>query len=47
MENRPFTKVSQTFDERTNERVILMDYRVRRGGDAVNPDGERLGVGPV
>ena len=26
-------KVSQTFDERTNEHVIMLEYRVRRGGD--------------
>jgi hypothetical protein len=25
-------KVSQTFDERTNEHVIVLEYRVRRGG---------------
>ncbi len=30
-----FRKVSQTFDERTNEHVILIEYRVRRGGDGV------------
>ena len=28
-------KVSQTFDERTNEHVIMIEYRVRRGGDGV------------
>jgi len=28
-------KVSQTFDERTNEHVITLEYRVRRGGDGV------------
>ncbi len=28
-------KVSQTFDERTNEHVIMLEYRVRRGGDGV------------
>ena len=28
-------KVSQTFDERTNEHVIVLEYRVRRGGDGV------------
>jgi hypothetical protein len=30
-----FRKVSQTFDERTNEHVIMIEYRVRRGGDGV------------
>jgi hypothetical protein len=30
-----FRKVSQTFDERTNEHVIMVEYRVRRGGDGV------------
>jgi len=28
-------KVSQTFDERTNEHVIMLEYRVRRRGDGV------------
>ena len=28
-------KLSQTFDERTNEHVIMLEYRVRRGGDGV------------
>jgi hypothetical protein len=28
-------KVSQTFDERTNEHVIMIEYRVRKGGDGV------------
>ncbi len=28
-------KVSQTFDERTNEHVIMIEYRVCRGGDGV------------
>jgi len=28
-------KVSQIFDERTNEHVIMLEYRVRRGGDGV------------
>ena len=30
-----FRKVGQTFDERTNEYVIQIEYRVRRGGDGV------------
>ena len=30
-----FQKVSKTFDERTNEHVIMIEYRVRRGGDGV------------
>ena len=30
-----FRKVSQTFDERTNEHAIMIEYRVRRGGDGV------------
>ena len=30
-----FRKVSQTFDERTNEHVVMIEYRVRRGGDGV------------
>ena len=30
-----FRKVSQTFDERTNEHVIMIEYRVRKGGDGV------------
>jgi hypothetical protein len=30
-----FRKVSQTFDERTNEHVVVIEYRVRRGGDGV------------
>lgn len=30
-----FRKVSQTFDARTNEHVVVIDYRVRRGGDRV------------
>ena len=30
-----FRKVGQTFDERTNEHVIHIEYRVRRGGDEV------------
>ena len=30
-----FRKVGQTFDERTNEYVIQVEYRVRRGNDGV------------
>ena len=30
-----FRKVGHTFDERTNEYVITIEYRVRRGGDGV------------
>ena len=30
-----FRKVSQTIDERTSEHVIMIEYRVRRGGDGV------------
>ena len=30
-----FRKVGHTFDERTNEHVITIEYRVRRGGDQV------------
>ena len=30
-----FRKVGQTFDERTNEYVIQLEYRVRRGNDGV------------
>jgi len=30
-----YRKVSQTFDERTNEYVVMIEYRVRRGGDGV------------
>ena len=30
-----FRKVGQTFDERTNEYVIQIEYRVRRGNDGV------------
>ena len=30
-----FRKVGQAFDERTNEYVIQIEYRVRRGGDGV------------
>jgi len=30
-----YRKVSQVFDERTNEHVIMIEYRVRRGGDGV------------
>ena len=30
-----FRKVGQTFDERTNEYVIQIEYRVRRGDDGV------------
>jgi len=30
-----FRKVGQTFDERTNEYVVTIEYRVRRGGDGV------------
>jgi hypothetical protein len=28
-----FRKVRHTFDERTNEYVVTIEYRVRRGGD--------------
>jgi len=31
----PIREVSRTFDERTNEHVIMLEYRVRRGGDGV------------
>jgi len=30
-----YRKISQVFDERTNEHVIMIEYRVRRGGDGV------------
>ena len=30
-----FRKIGHTFDERTNEYVITIEYRVRRGGDGV------------
>lgn len=30
-----FRKTGQIFDERTNEYVITIEYRVRRGGDGV------------
>ena len=30
-----FRKVGQTFDERTNEYVVQIEYRVRRGDDGV------------
>lgn len=30
-----FRKVGQTFDERTNEHVIQIEYRVRTDGDVV------------
>ena len=30
-----FRKIGQTFDERTNEHVIHVEYRVRTGGGAV------------
>ena len=30
-----FRKVGQTFDERTGEHVFQIEYRVRKGGDAV------------
>lgn len=30
-----FRKIQHTFDERTNEYVITIEYRVRRGGDGV------------
>ena len=30
-----FRKVGQTYDERTNEYVFQIEYRVRRGGDGV------------
>lgn len=30
-----FRKVGHTFDERTNEYVIQIEYRVRRGDDGV------------
>ena len=31
-----FRKIGQTFDERTGEHVFQIEYRVRRGGDAVS-----------
>jgi hypothetical protein len=39
-----FRKVGHTFDERTNEHVITIEYRVRRGGDQVvtRKKGNRL-----
>ena len=40
-----FRKVSQTFDERTNEHVFVIEYRVRRGGDGVvtkNPKQKQI-----
>ena len=30
-----FRKIGHTFDERTNEHVVTIEYRVRRGGDSV------------
>ena len=30
-----FRKIGHTFDERTNEYVITIEYRVRRGSDGV------------
>lgn len=30
-----FRKIGHTFDERTNEHVVTIEYRVRRGGDGV------------
>ena len=30
-----FRKIGHTFDERTNEHVVHIEYRVRRGGDGV------------
>jgi len=30
-----FRKTGHTFDERTNEHVVHIEYRVRRGGDGV------------
>ena len=30
-----FRKIGHTFDERTNEHVITIEYRVRRGHDGV------------
>ena len=38
-----YRKVSQTFDERTNEHVIMIEYRVRRGGGGVVSRGIREG----
>jgi len=39
-----FRKVGQTFDERTNEYVVQIEYRVRRGDDGVvvKRNGNRL-----
>ena len=39
-----FRKIGHTFDERTNEHVITIEYRVRRGGDQVvtKRQGNRL-----
>jgi len=39
-----FRKIGQTFDERTNEYVIQIEYRVRRGNDGVvtKGNGNRL-----
>jgi len=31
-----FRKVGQAYDERTGEHVFQIEYRVRRGGDAVS-----------
>ena len=31
-----FRKVGQSFDERTGEHVIQIEYRARKGGDAVS-----------
>ena len=31
-----FRKIGHTFDERTNEYVITIEYRIRRGGDSVS-----------
>ena len=34
--NSSFRKIGQTFDERTGEHVFQIEYRIRRGGDAVS-----------
>ena len=31
-----FRKIGQSFDERTGEHVIQIEYRARKGGDAVS-----------
>jgi len=42
-----FRKVGHTFDERTNEYVITIEYRVRRGGDGVVSGGRNKLINAV